>query len=92
MANVFFLIDGTLRTPAADIGVRRGVVRQWITRMTPVREDRLSLEDVSAAEECFLTNSRIGVMPVSQIQGRALPSRSTGEALAGLYRERILRE
>ena len=40
MANVFFLIEGILRTPAADIGVRQGVVRQWITRMTPVREDR----------------------------------------------------
>jgi branched-subunit amino acid aminotransferase/4-amino-4-deoxychorismate lyase len=81
-----------LRTPAANIGVRQGVVRQWITRMTPVREDRISLDDISAAKECFLTNSRIGVMPVSHIQGRALPSRSTAETLAGLYRERILRE
>ena len=92
MANVFFLIEGVLRTPAANIGVRQGVVRQWITRMTPVREDRISLDDISAAKECFLTNSRIGVMPVSHIQGRALPSRSTAETLAGLYRERILRE
>jgi branched-subunit amino acid aminotransferase/4-amino-4-deoxychorismate lyase len=91
MANVFFLIEGILQTPAAD-QVRQGVVRQWITRMTPVREGRLSLEDISAAEECFLTNSRLGVMPVSHIEGRPLPSRSTGEAFAGLYRERILRK
>jgi 4-amino-4-deoxychorismate lyase len=92
MANVFFLIEGILQTPAVDVGVRRGVVRQWITRMTPVRESRLSLEEISAAEECFLTNSRLGVMPVSHIEGRPLPSRSTGEALARLYCERILRK
>jgi 4-amino-4-deoxychorismate lyase len=92
MANVFFLIEGILQTPAADIGVRQGVVRQWITGMTPVREVRLSLEDISAAEECFLTNSRLGVMPVSHIAGRPLPDRSIGEALAKLYRERILRK
>ena len=92
MANVFFLIEGILQTPAADIGVRQGVVRQWITRMTSVREGRLSLDNISAAEECFLTNSRLGVMPVSHIEGRRLPSRGTGEALAGMYRERILRK
>jgi branched-subunit amino acid aminotransferase/4-amino-4-deoxychorismate lyase len=92
MANVFVLIEGILQTPAIDVGVRQGVVRQWITRMTPVRESRLSVEDISAAEECFLTNSRLGVMPVSHIEGRPLPSRSTGEALAGVYRERILRK
>ena len=92
MANIFFLIDGILQTPAADTGVRQGVVRQWIMRMRSVREGRLLLEDISAAEECFLTNSRLGVMPVSHIEGRPLPSRSTGEALAGLYRERILQQ
>jgi branched-subunit amino acid aminotransferase/4-amino-4-deoxychorismate lyase len=92
MANVFFLIGGILQTPAAEIGVRQGVVRQWIMRTRPIREGRLSLETIRAAEECFLTNSRLGVMPVSHIEGRPLPSRSAGEALLGLYRERILRE
>jgi 4-amino-4-deoxychorismate lyase len=92
MANAFFLIGGVLHTPATDLGARQGVVRQWIKKMTPIREARLSLEDIGAAEECFLTNSRLGVMPVSQIAGRFLPSRGTGEALAGMYRERILRK
>jgi 4-amino-4-deoxychorismate lyase len=90
MANVFFRIEGILQTPLAELGARQGVVRQWITRMTPVRESRLSLEQISGAEECFLTNSRLGVMPVSHIEGRPLPSRSTGETFAGLYCERIL--
>ena len=90
MANVFFLVQGILQTPSVVVGARQGVVRQWITRIAPVREVRLSLNDICTAEECFLTNSRLGVMPVSHIEGRALPSRGTGEALAGLYRERVL--
>jgi branched-subunit amino acid aminotransferase/4-amino-4-deoxychorismate lyase len=92
MANVFFLIEGILHTPATDVGARQGVVRQWVKKMKLVREGRLSLEDIDTAEECFLTNSRLGVMPVSQIAGYPLPSRETGEALAGMYRERILRK
>ncbi len=92
MANVFFEFDGVLRTPAVCAGARRGVVRAWIKEMTQVEEALLSLEDLSAADECFLTNSRLGVMPVAEIEGRCLPSRKSGEALAALYRERILGE
>ena len=92
MANVFFVFGGMLRTPAVSVGARRGVVRAWIKEMTPVEESLLSLEDIKEADECFLTNSRLGVMPVAEIEGRCLPSRNRGEALAALYRERILGE
>jgi branched-subunit amino acid aminotransferase/4-amino-4-deoxychorismate lyase len=92
MANVFFAFDGVLRTPAVQTGARRGVVRAWIKEMTQVDESLLSLEDIDAADECFLTNSRLGVMPVAEIEGRCLPSRESGETLAALYRERILGE
>lgn len=91
MANIFFLVGGVLQTPAAGAGARRGVVRGWIKEMTTVEETLLSLEDINGADECFLTNSRLGVMPVSEIDHLRLPSRKTGEALAALYRERILR-
>ena len=33
----------------------------------------------------FLTNSRLGVMPVAEIEGRCLPSRSRGAAMAAAY-------
>jgi 4-amino-4-deoxychorismate lyase len=92
MANVFFLVAGVLQTPAAHAGARRGVVREWLRQVTPVQETLLSLDNVNEAEECFLTNSRQGVMPVSAIDSRRLPSRKVGEALAALYRERILRQ
>ncbi len=91
MANVFFVAAGVLQTPAAEAGARRGIIRRWVQETTSVEETLPSLADVCEAKECFLTNSRLGVMPVSEIDGRRLPSRKTGEALAALYRERILR-
>jgi branched-subunit amino acid aminotransferase/4-amino-4-deoxychorismate lyase len=90
MANVFFMINGMLQTPAVEAGARRGVVKGWVKEMTSVEETLPSPKVVNEAEECFLTNSRLGVMPVSEIDGRRLPSRKTGEALAALYREKIL--
>ena len=92
MANVFFVFGEMLRTPAASVGARRGVLRAWIKQMTHVEECLLSLDDLKEADECFLTSSRLGVMPVAEIEGRRLPSRNRGEALAALYRERILGE
>jgi branched-subunit amino acid aminotransferase/4-amino-4-deoxychorismate lyase len=90
MANVFFAFGSELRTPAVRVGARRGVIREWIKEMTRVDESILLLEDIEGADECFLTNSRLGVMPVAEIEGRSLPSRSRGESLAALYREKIL--
>jgi len=92
MANAFFVRGGALRTPAPCAGARRGVVRAWTKETTHADESLISLKDVKEADECFLTSSRLGVMPVAEIEGRRLPSRKTGEALAALYRERILRE
>lgn len=89
MANVFLVQDGRVVTPALSMGARDGAVRHWLKTRIPVEEALLTLEDVEAAGECFLTNSRLGVMPVTAIEGRMLPSRKTGESLAALYREEI---
>ncbi len=89
MANVFLVTEGRIFTPAQSMGARDGAVRHWLKTRIPVEEALLTLEDVANAGECFLTNSRLGVMPVAVIEGRMLPSRKTGETLAVQYREEI---
>lgn len=91
MANLFVVVDGELRTPPLDSGARDGIVRNWVTRQLTVREVSVLPEDLERAEECFLTNSRLGVMPVREVEGRGLPGRKTGAHLAESYREKILR-
>jgi 4-amino-4-deoxychorismate lyase len=39
----------------------------------PVRECALSAQDLAAAEELFLTNALIGIRPVRELEGAALP-------------------
>ena len=90
MANVFFVLNGTLQTPSAISGARDGVVRNWVQSQQHVQISSLLPEDASRAEECFLTNSRLGIMPVVEMEGRCLPSRKIGDELAAMYREKIL--
>lgn len=90
MANVFVVRDGILQTPALGCGARDGVVRDWVRSRAAAEESLLTFDDLSAAEEIFLTNSRIGIMPVASLDGRPLASRARAAALAQLYREEIL--
>ncbi len=64
MGNVFLLLDGQLCTPAATLGVRPGVIRGWVMGRADVREVEFASDVVHRAEEVFLTNSRLGVMPL----------------------------
>jgi len=83
MANVFLLRDERLCTPSRSSGARPGVIREWVIGRKKVEERRLRREDVVNADEIFLTNSWIGVMPVATLEGRPLGRRSVGPRLAG---------
>ena len=82
MANVFILRHEHLCTPPRSSGARTGVIREWVIGRRKVQERRLRREDVVQADEIFLTNSWIGVMPVATLEGRPLGPRSIGPKLA----------
>ena len=89
MGNVFFVKQGRLITPPLIMGARDGVLRSWVMQQSVVEEELLSVDDLGEMEECFITNSRIGVMPVSTLAESLLPSREHGLKLSLLYRESI---
>jgi len=91
MANVCLRLEGHWHTPPRSSGARDGVVLAWVRRHRDVEEAALDFEAIARADEIFLTNSRLGVMPVAEIDGRLLPSQKAGGELAALYREEILR-
>jgi branched-chain amino acid aminotransferase len=93
--NLFLFKNGELLTPLISDGALDGITRAVMFEIAEklgirVIERSLTRYDIFIADECFLTNSRIGVMPVTEIDGRHLPSRKTGDALTTLYREEIL--
>jgi 4-amino-4-deoxychorismate lyase len=81
-ANVFLVHGDTILTPSRSTGARTGVIREWVIARRRVHEKRLRREDVVNADEIFLTNSWIGVMPVATVEGRPLGRRWIGPKLA----------
>lgn len=90
-ANVFWVQDGRLFTPALECGVLDGILRAAVI----VAARSLGAETVEAAappqaleraEGMFLTNSLIGVRRVEALDGRPLPASPLTEALSSRCR------
>lgn len=77
MSNVFCVRDGILRTPKLSVCGVAGIMRAELLRMAReaglmVEETDLSVAELSAADEVFLSNSVIGLWPVRELEGRSL--------------------
>ncbi len=75
MTNVFVVTDGMLRTPSLSScgveGIMRGIVIDAAKRLgIPHVVTDLTIDDLEAAQELFLTNSLIGVWPIKQLRDR----------------------
>ncbi len=78
MSNVFLVQGEKVRTPLLDrcgvSGVQRRLVLEAAQNLgLTVEEARIQPHQVFSADEIFLTNSIIGVWPVSQLEGKAIP-------------------
>ena len=74
-ANLFWFEGDTLVTPALECGVLAGITRAAVIERArtigwTVREDRAPVAALTGATGLFLTNSLIGVRPVSQFGDR----------------------
>jgi 4-amino-4-deoxychorismate lyase len=77
MSNVFIVDGSGLRTPRVDVCGVAGVMRRVVLSESqragiPTSESVLDDDDLSKADEIFLTNARIGIWPVSALDGRTL--------------------
>ena len=72
-ANLFWMRDGVLHTPALDCGVLDGLIRARMIERYDAREVRAGLDALRAADALYLTNSLIGVRPVGGLDGRPVP-------------------
>ncbi|QXC61425.1 aminotransferase class IV [Aquihabitans sp. G128] len=72
-SNVFLVVDGVLCTPSLASGCLPGVTRALVCEAVEVVErDDLTLDDLRAAPEAFLTSSTRDVHPVARVDGRVL--------------------
>jgi len=93
--NVFIVRDGTVLTPPPEsdilIGITRGVVMELCRRLeVPLAERRISVEQLYAADECFLTGTAAEVIAVTQVDDRMIGDGRPGPIttrLLGAFRE-----
>ncbi|EIQ01182.1 branched-chain amino acid aminotransferase/4-amino-4-deoxychorismate lyase [Opitutaceae bacterium TAV1] len=75
--TLFIVKGGVVLTPPLALGILPGIARaRVLAHLGPerAREETLSREALFAADEVFVTNALIGVMPVSRIDNRDFPS------------------
>ncbi len=70
MSNLFLVDSGVITTADLSLCGVAGVMRQWLLDASPWRDKAqvrsLTLDDLWHAEEVFVTNSVMGIMPVSR--------------------------
>lgn len=75
MANIFWVKEGTLHTPALSTGAMAGITRAAVIELVgrqfiPVIEGVFELADLTEADEIFLTSASLGVALVTTFDFR----------------------
>ena len=92
-SNLFVIREGELLTPPVEDGALPGVTRGAVLELArdagiAVREKSLTLGDLRMADEAFLTNAVMGVMPLVSVDGARVGDGRPGPLTArirGLY-------
>jgi branched-chain amino acid aminotransferase len=86
--------QGSLRTPALDVGVLESITRDRLVNALDLEEGAWPVADLRAAEEAFLASTTREIQPVSAIDGNELgeaPGPRTREAQEA-FRETLGKE
>ncbi len=90
ISNIFMVKRGVLYTPHTDTGILEGVTRDFVLRIAkrkriPVRETAILPRNLFAADECFITNTTMEIMPVSTIDRKTVGSGRPGSITTLLH-------
>ena len=100
ISNIFIVKKGVLYTPDLETGILEGVTRDLVLHLArknrvTARETRLKPKDLTEADECFLTNTTVEVLPVTRVDGAAIGSGKPGPvttALREAYQREVARD
>lgn len=93
-SNLFFVEDGTLKTPSTEADLLPGVTRSVVLGLAsdesfPVEEGRYDPDAVRRADEVFLTNTTWEIRPVTSLDRWNLDVGPITRLLSRLFRERV---
>ena len=91
--NIFLVKDKELFTPRLECGCLDGITRKVVWDLAKkyhisVSEGNFTLSDLYEADEAFLTNSLIGIMPLTSIERHKLGQGTSRYKLTRFFREK----
>ena len=77
VSNLFFVQSGCVCTPALSCGILDGITRSVLLTLAreaaiPTQGAQIPAETLAAADECFLSNTTMEVMPATHLNGRPI--------------------
>lgn len=96
-SNLFWVAGGRLYTPHPEAGCLRGIARATVLNLAVelglgLAEGHFGPEALARADEAFITNSVVEVLPATRFDGNLLGSGSAGPVTRSLqtaYRKRV---
>ena len=85
VCNVFFVRKNMIYTPQLSCGLLPGILREYVMSKFSVVETIIYPDELMYYEECFVTNSLMGVMPVKQLGNICFPHRTRAEEVRKIY-------
>lgn len=91
ISNIGVVRKGVLSTPHRDTGILEGVTRELVLRLAkrekiPVREVLLMPKQLLSADECFITNTTMEIMPVTMVDRKTVGNGTPGPVTRLLQR------
>ncbi|MBL7187834.1 MAG: aminotransferase class IV family protein [Phycisphaerae bacterium] len=91
ISNVFLVKDSVLCTPPVETPVLAGVARKTVCQLAlensiELTEKDLTIDDVLGADEIFLTNVIMQVMPITRVEKHAVGDGKVGPTVKKLQR------
>lgn len=95
--NIFLVNNGELVTPSSESGVLPGITREAVLEIAQASniktlERQVGLKELIEAEEAFITNSILELMPLTRFDGKPIGTAKPGQLttkLLAAYRELI---
>ncbi len=97
VSNVFWLTEGVLYTPSEETGLLPGITRGYVLELAaelglPIRQGLYRWDELTAAEEVFLTSSIQEIVPVTRLEDERGNARHPGGTAAiGITTSRLMR-
>lgn len=95
ISNIFFVADDILYTPSIDCGILDGITRALVIEIAvrngiTIREGRFTPDELYGADEVFITNTTMEVMPVSRVDDKHFKAGDIAGLLLKKYRQEVI--